>query len=130
MYQSVRSHGCQVFLRENKRCNLGLLTHFAALFTLTLPHLAIAAVFSAIVLIPMCDLNNNGAPPLPTYQLSKVAAHAVERHAHRHQQATIQVEGSDVGLARRSLLALSQVLHGDISSSTPPWPSCARTLSC
>ena len=62
MFQSGRLRGCQVFLRENKRCNLGLLTHFTALFTLTLPHLAVAAIFSAIVLIPMCDLNNNGTP--------------------------------------------------------------------
>lgn len=50
-----------VFLRENKRCRLGIPTYFIALFTLTLPHLAVAAAFSAIVFIPMTDLNNTGS---------------------------------------------------------------------
>ena len=50
----------QVFERENKRCNLGILTHLASLFILTLPHLAVAAAFSAVAFIPMVDLNQSG----------------------------------------------------------------------
>ena len=47
-------------MRENKRCNLGILTHITSLFILTLPHLAVAAAFSAVAFILMTDLNQSG----------------------------------------------------------------------
>ena len=50
----------QVFKRESQRCRLGIATHFAALLTLTLPHLAVAAAFSAVAFILMVGLNGSG----------------------------------------------------------------------
>lgn len=51
----------QVLLREKRRARLGIGTHFLALFTLTLPHLAAAAVFAAVILLPMTSLNTTSA---------------------------------------------------------------------
>ncbi len=51
-------------LMVEELCRLGITTYFIALFTLTLPHLAVAAAFSAVAFIPMTDLNQRGTFPL------------------------------------------------------------------
>ena len=47
-------------LRENKRCGVSVATHWLALFLVAVPHLAVAAALSAVVFIPLDNLNTQG----------------------------------------------------------------------
>ena len=57
----------QVYKREKESCRIGLLTHSLALFLITVPHVLVSAVLTAVIIIPWVGLNPTGAsrPLLP-----------------------------------------------------------------
>lgn len=51
----------QVYERERQSCDLGLFTHAFSLFMITLPHVLVSAVLTAVIFVPWSDLNQSGA---------------------------------------------------------------------
>ncbi|KAK9808271.1 hypothetical protein WJX73_005701 [Symbiochloris irregularis] len=56
----VYHNSVRVYERERQSCDLGLFTHSFSLFLITLPHVLVSAVLTAVIFVPWSDLNQSG----------------------------------------------------------------------